>query len=165
MNFIKIPLAYTEDHSFIVRSIDERAAMIDNLIELIVFTPRGSFIADADFGFEYWNYEYSNVHFRDFNSGQNENFVNGLYNEVTRKECQESIKRSLEAYEVQLRQVEVLIELRSIKKDVPVQGKKISSKYEVLVQVTGMLDDGLGISTPYRKEISFLMEPTVKRVI
>lgn len=103
MKFIKTPLTYNEEHTSIERNIDGRIAMIDNLIELIVFTPRGSFIADSDFGFEYWNHEYSNVHFRDFNSGQNASFVNGLYNEITRKECQESIKKSLETYDVQLR--------------------------------------------------------------
>lgn len=32
-----------------------------------------------------------------------------------------------------------------------------------MVKVTGMLEEGLGTFTPYKKEISFLMEPTVKR--
>ena len=161
MDYIKVPISYTKNNSSeIKREIDDRTALIDNLIELIVFTPRGSFPADADFGFEYWNNEYSNVNFRDFNSGQNGALVNGLYNEITRKECQDSIKRSLETYDVLLKQIDVSIELHSVDSE---QRKKIASKFQVVVKVTGMLDEGLGTFTPYKKEISFLMEPTVKR--
>ena len=97
MEYIKVPISYTRNNvTEIKREIEDRTSMIDNLIELIVFTPRGSFPADADFGFEYWNNEYSNVNFRDFNNGQNGAFVNGLYNEITRKECQESIRRCID---------------------------------------------------------------------
>lgn len=162
MNFIRTPLSYNDETSKIVRDISERTKIIDNLIELIVFTPRGTFAADPDFGFEYWNNEYSNVHFRDFNSGQNGSFVNGMYNEITKKECQESIKKSLCCYETQLKDVDVSIELQSIDSEKK-QRKKITSKYEVVIKVTGLLDDGLGTYTPYKKEINFLMEPTVKR--
>lgn len=159
--YIKVPVSYTEDKSLIFkREVADRTKMIDNLIELIVFTPQGSFPADTDFGFEYWNHEYSNVNFRDFNNGQNGSFANGLYNEITRKECQDSIKRSIESYDVLLKQIDVSIELRSIESE---QRKKITSKFQVIVKVTGVLEEGLGTFIPYKKEISFLMEPTVKR--
>lgn len=161
MGYIKVPISYTKSNpSEIKREIEDRTAMIDNLIELIVFTPRGSFPADPDFGFEYWNNEYANVNFRDFNNGQNGALVNGLYNEITRRECQDSIKRSLETYDVLLKQIDVSIELHSVDSE---QRKKIASKFQVVVKVTGMLEEGLGTFTPYKKEISFLMEPTVKR--
>lgn len=159
-NYVKTPIAYKEQSLFLRRNLQDRWEVIDNLIELIVFTPRGSFPADSDFGFEYWNNEYSNVNFRDFNNGQNGALVNGLYNEITRKECQESIKRSLEMYDVLLKQIDVSIELRSVDSE---QRKKITSKFQVVVKVTGLLEEGLGTFTPYKKEISFLMEPTVKR--
>lgn len=162
MVFIKTPLRYQDD-SKIVRDIADRVVMIDNFIELVVFSPRGSFAADPDFGFEYWNHEYSNVHFRDFNDGQNTTFVNGMYNEVSQKECKESIEKSLQTYVPELKQVNVLIELNSVKGDGGTS-KRVSSKYEVTIKVSGMLDDGLGIFQPYRKDISFLMEPTVKRI-
>lgn len=93
MNYIKTPISYAEEQCFIERNLDDSVKMLDNLIELIVFTPRGSFNADPDFGFEYWNYEYANVHYKDFNNDQNNNYVNGLYSEITRQECQESIKK------------------------------------------------------------------------
>lgn len=162
MTFIKTPLRYGND-SNIVRDISDRVAMIDNFIELVVFSPRGSFAADPDFGFEYWNHEYSNVHFRDFNNGQNTTFVNGMYNEVTQKECKESIEKSLQTYVPELKQVNVLIELKSVADDERA-GKKVSSKYQVTIKVSGMLDDGLGIFRPYRKDLKFLMEPTVKKI-
>ena len=163
MAFIKTPLTYEDNTGIIARSLEERIAMIDNFIELIVFSPKGSFIADDDFGFEYWNHEYSNVHFRSFNHGQNGTYSNGLYNEVTLKECKESIEKSLSIYEPQLKQVNVSIELGSIKTGNE-SNHKLLSKYEVTIIITGVLDDGLGTIAPYKKEISFLMEPTVKRI-
>ena len=163
MAFIKTPLTYKDNTVIIARSLEERIAMIDNFIELIVFSPKGSFIADDDFGFEYWNHEYSNVHFRSFNHGQNGTYSNGLYNEVTLKECKESIEKSLSIYEPQLKQVNVSIELGSIKTGNE-SNHKLLSKYEVMIIITGVLDDGLGTIAPYKKEISFLMEPTVKRI-
>lgn len=163
MAFIKTPLIYENNTGIIARSLEERVAMIDNFIELIVFSPKGSFIADDDFGFEYWNHEYSNVHFRSFNHGLNGTYSNGLYNEVTLKECKESIEKSLSIYEPQLKQVYVSIELGSIKTENE-SNHKLLSKYEVTIVITGVLDDGLGTIVPYKKEISFLMEPTVKRI-
>lgn len=163
MAFIKTPVSYDNNSVFITRSIDERIVMIDNFIELIVFSPKGSFVADDDFGFEYWNHEYSNVHFLSFNHGQNGNYSNGLYNEVTLKACKESIEKSLNVYEPQLKYVNVSIELGSIKTEGNTS-RKLLSKYEVTIRISGMLDDGLGTLMPYNKNVSFLMEPTVKRI-
>lgn len=163
MAFVKTPVSYEGDSAVITRSINERIVMIDNFIELIVFSPKGSFVADDDFGFEYWNHEYSNVHFLSFNHGQNVNYSNGIYNEVTLKECKESIEKSLNIYEPQLKHVSVSIELGSIKTESDVR-RKLLSKYEVTIRISGMLDDGLGTLMPYNKNVSFLMEPTVKRI-
>ncbi|WP_455663867.1 hypothetical protein [Phocaeicola sp.] len=165
MNYISTPLSFqaTDAATTIDRDIDSRVKMIDNLIELIVFTPRGSFMADSDFGFEYWNHEYSNVRYRDFNNGHTVAPMNGLYNEITQKECQESIRKSLEIYEPELKHVEVSIELNSIEMEKQ-RKKKVISKYEVIVKVIGVLDDGLGVVSPYEKSISFFMEPTVKKI-
>jgi hypothetical protein len=163
MAFIKTPLTYENNSLVIARDIEEQIAMIDNFIEFIVFSPKGSFAADDDFGFDYWNHEYSNVHLQSFNLGQDMNFTNGLYNEITLKECKESIEKSLEAYEPQLKQVGVSIELGAVKTDRE-SSRKLLSKYEVTIRITGMLDDGLSTLFPYKKEVSFLMEPTVKRI-
>lgn len=145
-----------------MRDIEENISMLDNLVELIVFTPRGTFLGDPDFGFEYWNHEYSNVHCREFNNEQTGLSVAGLYNETTKKECQESIRQSLASYAPQLKQVIVSMELNPT--EINYQSKnKILSKYVVTINVEGIIDDGLGTSFKYEKSVIFLMEPTVKK--
>lgn len=164
MAYIGTPLFFTQDDDSvrIERNIEDRVRMLDRLTELIVFTPRGSFNADPDFGFEYWNHEYSNVRFRDFNNNHLDGLRGGLYNDVTKKECQESILNSLANYQPQLKQTEVHIELNVVDESRQ-RRKKVLSKYFVNVRVTGVLDDGLGTTTPYSKEVVFLMEPTAKQ--
>ena len=162
MSFISTPLSYQEPSLCLDRNIADRIGMLDNLIELIVFTPRGSFVADPDFGFEYWNHEYANVHYREFNISQTGKIANGLYNEVTKKECEDSIRTSLATYEPMLKNVIVSIELDTTEGK-NVRRKKVASKYEVNVIVEGRIDDGLGTVIPYRKAVVFLIEPTVKR--
>lgn len=162
MKFISTPLVFTSDGSQMLRNIEDRFAMLDNLVELIVFTPRGSFEADPDFGFEYWNHEFSNVHYREFNTNQGGLTVQGgLKNEVTRKECEESIRISLATYEPMLKQVAVSIQLDTAANKQR-RKRRIASKYEVNVIVEGKLDDGLGTMQPYRKSVVFLVEPTVR---
>ena len=162
MSFISTPLSFQEHSLCMDRNIADRVGMLDNLIELIVFTPRGSFAADPDFGFEYWNHEYANVHYREFNISQTGKIGNGLYNEVTKKECEDSIRTSLATYEPMLKNVNVSIELDTAEGK-NIRRKKVMSKYEVNVVVEGSIDDGLGTVLPYRKTVVFLIEPTVKR--
>lgn len=173
MDYIATPLSYRRDDTSIalVRKEEERTAAIDRLVELIVFTPRGSFAADTDFGFEYWNYEYANVSSRDFNNGQPAKVGASPYSEVTKSMCSESIRKSLARYEPQLKQVEVSVELNPVDGPGMPEGaygserrsNRRRSKWQVSVSVTGMLDDGLGTVRPYRTGVSFLMEPTAKR--
>ena len=163
MSFIKTPLTFqdTDARLRIARDIEDRIRMLDNLIELIIFTPRGSFIADPDFGFEYWNHEYSNIHYREFNSEHN-GFSDGLNNEITKEECMKSIRQSLEHYEPQLKQVNVSLEITAAEAEKQ-HKKKVLSKYVVTISVEGIIEDGLGTTTPYRKDVIFLMEPTAKK--
>ena len=167
MHYINTPIEFiaTDNSVAINRGIEDRIIMLDNLVELIVFTPKGSFSADPDFGFEYWNHEYSNIHYRDFNNNHTGIGLYDLCNDVTRKECQESIKESLETYEPQLKHINVSIELDSIDDNKQSKAKKIFSKYQVSVRVVGVLDDGLGMVRKYEKKVIFFMEPTVKQII
>ena len=167
MDFIRTPIEFirTEESVSIDRGIEDRIVMLDGLVELIVFTPKGSFSADPDFGFEYWNHEYSNIHYRDFNNNHTAmSLSSSLYNEVTRKECQDSIKKSLETYEPLLKHIDVSIELDSIDIGRQKKGKKVFSKYEVSIKVAGVLEDGLGMVRRYEKKVKFFMEPTVKQM-
>ena len=164
MKYSSTPIAFrSEELSIsIVRDIEERISMLDNLVELIVFTPRGSFVGDPDFGFEYWNHEYSNVHYREFNNEQTGMSSAGLYNEITKKECQESIRQSLSTYAPLLKQVAVSMELNSAEAEKQ-RKKKVPSKYIVTIKVDGIIEDGLGTTCKYEKNVMFLMEPTVKK--
>ena len=166
MEFVSIPLSFskTDSGTLITRSLEERISMLDNLVELIVFTPRGSFDADPDFGFEYWNHEFSNVHYREFNASQGTKSSGSLYNEITKKECEDSIKQSLATYEPMLKNVVVSIELDAAAQKQR-RRRRVASKYVVNVIVEGGIDDGLGVLRPYRKVVVFLVEPTVKRQI
>ena len=163
--FISTPLTFIELHSgnavHLGRDIDNRIEMLDNLIELIVFTPRGSFDADPDFGFEYWNHEYSNIHYMDFNNDNSGTAIS--YNEVTKRECQESIRLSLLTYYPQLKNVTVLIDL-AIADAEKQRRKKVMSKYSVKVTVKGVISDGLGTNRDYSKDVIFLVEPTSKQL-
>lgn len=163
MRFLSTPLQFTDSGTKLRRDIDNRIMMLDNLVELIVFTPRGDFESDPDFGFEYWNHEFSNVHYREFNASQGTK-TTSLYNEVTKKECEDSIKQSLAAYEPMLKNVTVNIELNAASEKQR-RKRRIASKYAVNVIVEGGIDDGLGVLRPYRKVVVFLVEPTVKRQI
>ena len=87
MNYIVTPVSFlkTDSGLKLERGIEERISMLDNLVELIVFTPKGSFCADPDFGFEYCNHEYSNVHFRKFNNDQTESLSQVIIVKLPRK--------------------------------------------------------------------------------
>ena len=165
MNFIKTPLCYSSDDDKIVleRNVEGRIKALDHFVELVVFTPRGSFLADPDFGFEYWNHEYANVHYREFNSGHNNMAGEGLFNEVTKKECQESIRTSIESYYPWLRDICVSIELNATDNETE-RTRNTHSKYCVTVVVEGTINEGGLATLDYRKEVSFFMEPTAKRV-
>lgn len=90
---------------------------IDSLLDLIVFTPKGAFIADPDFGFEYWNHEFSNLNVREFNNNYLGMVSNAeSLNEVSRKQCEMSLKESIICYEPRLHQPEVRVELDINKK-------------------------------------------------
>ena len=163
MKFISTPLVFNASGTQMHRPIEDRVAMLDNLVELIVFTPRGSFEADPDFGFEYWNHEFSNVHYREFNANQTGlSKMSGLKNEITKKECEESIRISLSTYEPMLKNVTVSIEMDTATNKQR-RKRRVASKYAVNVVVEGRLDDGLGTLRPYYKSVVFLVEPTVRR--
>lgn len=163
MKYTATPVSFnnTEKGIYISQDIEGSVSMLDNLVELIVFTPRGSFNGDPDFGFEYWNHEYSNVHYREFNNGQNGLSTADDYREITKKECQESIQQSLSSYAPMLKQVAVSMVLDSAEAEK--QHKKIPSKYTVTIKVEGIIDDGLGTTCKYEKTVIFLMEPTAKK--
>lgn len=164
MNYIRTPLSFQVLGSKIclARTIKEKLTRLDNLVELIVFTPRGKFSADPDFGFEFWNHEFSNIRKREFNNDHTGMSSETIVNEVKKKECEDSIRNSLAGYEPLLKHVIVTMELNLIEEEKQVQ-EKVKHKFLVKVVVEGNIEDGLGTSVEYQKEVSFLMEPSAKR--
>ena len=140
----------------------EWESCINSILDLIVFTPKGTFCADPEFGFEYWNHEFSNINVREFNNsyiGMVESVQ--TLNDVSRKQCEISLKDSIIAYEPRLINPEVKIELEINDK---IGKRKSQSKYEMKIMISGSIDDGLGILKPFEKRISFMIEPTVKNI-
>lgn len=135
---------------------------IDSILDLIIFTPKGTFSADPDFGFEYWNHEFSNINVREFNN----NYIGvtsdvKTLNEISRKQCENSLRESIICYEPRLRQPDVRVEIDVNNKR---SRKSMPSKYEMRIMINGSLDDGLGIMRPYEKRISFMVEPIAKKL-
>lgn len=163
-NFSHIPLSINFSSSPILeQESGDIEKSIDSILDLIVFTPKGSFIADPDFGFEYWNHEFSNINIREFNNnylGMVSN-VKSL-NEISRKQCENSLRESIICYEPRLHQPDVRVELYINNKK---SRKSMPSKYEMRILITGSLDDGLGIMRPYEKRISFMVEPIAKKLV
>lgn len=148
------PVALETENGSLERSID-------TILDLIVFTPKGTFSADPEFGFEYWNHEFSNINVREFN-----NSYAGLIsdaqslNDISRRQCEQSLKESIISYEPRLLDPVIKIELDINDR---VRKRKSKSKYEMRILICGSIDDGLGILRPFEKRISFMVEPIAKK--
>jgi len=161
--FTHIPLSINFAASPIIeQEAGDIESSISNILDLIVFTPKGSFAADPEFGFEYWNHEFSNINVREFNN----NYLGMVsdirsLNDISREQCETGLKESIMTYEPRLQQPDVKVEL-------DVNGKKsrrnLQSRYEMRIHITGLLDDGLGVTHPFEKRISFLVEPVAKKM-
>ncbi|MCC8174973.1 MAG: GPW/gp25 family protein [Bacteroidales bacterium] len=157
-DYINIPLDIDLER---LPSLQREAATlerrIDTVLDLIVFTPKGSFNADPEFGFEYWNHEFTNVNVSEFNNSYL-GLMSGATsaNDITRQQCEDSLRESILAYEPRLERPEVQIEL-----DVSNRRRRGNkqSKYEMRILISGFIDEGLGISRPYQRRISFMVEP------
>lgn len=162
-DYTSIPLAINfEGNPVLEKNAGDIEHCIDSIIDLIVFTPKGSFSADPEFGFEYWNHEFSNINVREFNNSYIGMIASTQsINEISRKQCEQSIRDSILSYEPNLLQPEVKIELEANS----IQQKRNSqSKYAMRILVTGSIDDGLGVMRLYEKRISFMVEPVAKKI-
>jgi len=161
--YTSIPLSIMmSDSPSLEKESGELESCINSILDLIVFTPKGTFCADPEFGFEYWNHEFSNINVREFNNsyiGMVESVQ--TLNDVSRKQCEISLKDSIIAYEPRLINPEVKIELEINDR---IRKRKSQSKYEMKIMISGSIDDGLGILKPFEKRISFMIEPTVKNI-
>ena len=167
MQYISVPLIYgnnansgLEDASAgLKRQLNGVVAMLDNLIELLVYTPQGTFAADPEFGFDYWNYEFANIDYKSFNEG----LTNIRLDEVTQQRCQASLLLGLQNYAPMLEYPSVSVRMVATD-EVPYRRKNRKyARHAVIVNVRGILRDGLG-ENEYHKQVVFLVEPTIKVV-
>lgn len=162
-NFTEIPLNITFGSVPVLsRETGDIESCIDSIIDLIVFTPKGSFSADPEFGFEYWNHEFSNINVREFNNsyiGMMSNLQS--FNGISRRQCEASLKESILTYEPRLLKPEVKIELEINQK---ISRRNSQSKYEMKILISGAIDDGLGVTRQYEKRIAFMVEPIAKKI-
>lgn len=161
--FISIPVSIHGDSPHVFEEeIGDVDKSIDSIIDLIVFTAKGTFSADPEFGFEYWNHEFSNINVREFNNSHiGVLSSSSSLNDISRKKCEISLKESLMTYEPRLLNPEVKIELEINEK---VRAKKSQPKYEMRISINGSIDDGLGILRQYEKRIAFMVEPTARKI-
>lgn len=159
MNYIGTPLSFQEtEHGIsIERSLENRRAMLDGFIELIVYSSCGSFNADPDFGLWYWEREYSNLNMSQFNSNTPVDNREGF-----KQRCEQSIVRSLRTYVPEFRDVRVSMTLSPVGDERPGR-RKVMSKHLVTIVIEGKMDNGLNTDAPYSKEVSFYAEPTAKK--
>lgn len=147
----------------IEREIEDQIAMLDNLVELVTFTPIGSFNADPDFGLEYWNYEYANISDTQFNTDAERD----EYTKKSLKEqCEDSIKNSIKAYAPEKLNISDIAVTMNLKDDNinNLGTRKIYSHHAVVIHISAKLDNGLGTSFQYNREVSFMVEPTAKKI-
>lgn len=116
--------------------------MLDNLVDLIVSTRRGSFLSDPDFGFEFWNHEYNSLYYKDINASNTNS---------QQVECIKSIKNSLQVYAPQLKSIDVKVSL-----DI--------SKHYISITVQGRRNNGISENAPYKRVVQFFIDPTAKQI-
>jgi hypothetical protein len=147
----------------IERNISEQDSMLKNLVELIVFTPIGNFNADPDFGLEYWSQEYVNISESQFNNnyGRDEDFSRLS----TKDRCEKSIAENFIEYApeaLKMRNVHVVVSLKDINGNERSR-RKVYSHHEVVIFVSAEIDDGMGTTRSFEHQVSFMVEPTVKK--
>lgn len=116
--------------------------MLDNLVDLIVSTRRGSFLSDPDFGFEFWNHEYNSLYYKD---------IDAPNNNIEQEKCRTSIINSLKDYAPQLKKVHVEYNLDT-------------TKHFISITIQGERNDGVRHNAPYKKVVRFFIEPTAKQI-
>lgn len=164
MKYISAPISFvsTGDSLSPERSINDSIAMLDNLIEMIALTPKGSFNADPDFGFEYWDPVFADVSAMQYNTatGLDEYSRQGI-----KERCEAGIAECVMAYapaSLRVSDVNVVMNLKDDKVRI-IGSRKVYFHREVELSVSAKIDDGMGTMRDYAREITFMMEPILKR--
>ena len=157
--YYQTPLNISEENLSIAQEASSVRESIDSFLELAVFTPKGSFKPDADFGFEFWSNEFQNFVIKNFNSRTSDDKLLNNRGEKTNKDaCERGLKKCIELYETRLSNVRVEMNLE----------QKNSSgineiKYDVHLKISGEMEIDKFVSENYTKEIRFSVGPVIRR--
>lgn len=131
--------------------------MLDNWMDMILFTANRRFKADEEFGFSFWDNEFITLNFWNFNTSTEEASLADM------EQCKKSIVNSIRYYLPFLKNVQVEIEL-TMEKD-KLSRKSDHSKYAVRVSIQAEVDENEYAGThtgTYRKNAVFYMDPFMK---
>lgn len=131
--------------------------MLDNWMDMILFTDNRRFKADEAFGFSFWDNEFITMNFWNFNTSTEEASLANM------ERCKKSIVNSIRYYLPFLKNVQVEIEL-TMEKD-KLSRKADQSKYAVRVSITAQVEENEYAGThagTYRKNAVFYMDPFMK---
>lgn len=132
--------------SFEFRKTSDLKESIDEFIELLVFTHPGECKFANDFGFNFWEYEFSNLSIDTFNNTEN-----------PRRNFENNLKEAILKYEPRLSDVKVEVLLSEENLLI----KKTRIKFLVMIFIQGFIK---GIQKePYRKNLVFSMGPVIKK--
>ena len=163
--YYQTQLNISEENLSIAQEASSVRESIDSFLELVVFTPKGSFKPDSDFGFEFWSNEFQNFVIKNFNSRTSDaNLLNNRGEKTNKEACEKGLKKCIELYETRLKNVR--IEMNLDQNDVGKQGHNTGIneiKYDVHLKISGEMAIDQFVSENYTKEIRFSVGPVIRR--
>lgn len=163
--FYKTPLKIDDENLAIAQELKSVKSSIDAFLELLVFTPKGGFKPDYDFGFEFWSNEFQNFVIKNFNNRTSDtNLVNNKGENTGKESCEKGLKKSIETYEPRLKNVRVDLQIEQnnvIKKNDRFKTNDI--KYDVYIKIMGEMILSNLTSKDYEKDIQFSVGPVIRK--
>lgn len=172
MKYGLLPIHFELDNNQdlkIARPVSNTISVIDNWIDMVVFTSIRRFKADEDFGFSFWDNEFIAMNLVDFNNGADYKMVKDKQNDRYHKQqlslsginqCEKSVKDSIAFYFPSLKNIQVVVRLSMEKSEF--SEKEKGSKYVVRVVVKGKFTPGEYVKAGeenYQRKVEFFMDP------
>lgn len=160
MNYCTAPLDFSEntDQVTVIRRLPLPVeVMLDNWMDMILFTGNRRFKADEEFGFSFWDNEFITLNLSNFNTSTEQESLANL------ESCKQSIVNSIHYYLPFLHNVKVEIELTTKNDKSPWKADR--SKYAVHVTITALVGKNNAAGSAqktYQKNAVFYMDPFMK---
>ena len=171
MQYSNSPIRFVNDAQLnlqIARPLSNISSVIDNWVDMVIFTSIRRFKADEEFGFSFWDNEFIAMNLIDFNHGADYKIVrrnNDREEKVQMsrsgiRQCERSVRDSILYYIPFLKNLEVEVQLSMEKNKLTRRGE--NSKYVVRVLVKGRLTYNEYVGTregEYHRDVEFFMDP------